>query len=219
MAHPREGWQGHGAPRKLTRRSFLGTAGGSLAALGAAPLLEACSSALAGSGTVPLPRPDNPVKWPVFKTNQAIASNLAPEEGATLQLYTWVAYINQDVVNSFAKKYKCKVQITTFNTMNEALPKLRSGLSYDLLVGATVDTLGQLIGTKLVQPLNHSYIPNISQAWPDFTNPFYDQGWQYTVPYTIYTTGIAWRKDLVDENPYAMKNPWDMLWQPKYKDR
>jgi spermidine/putrescine transport system substrate-binding protein len=219
MAHPREGWQGHGAPRKLTRRSFLGTAGGALAALGAAPLLGGCASGLAGSGTVPLPRPDNPVKWPVFSSNQAIASNLVPEQDATLQLYTWVAYINQDVVNSFAKKFKCKVQITTFNTMNEALSKLRAGLSYDLLVGATVDVLGQLIESKLVQPLNHSYIPNISQAWPDFTNPFYDQGWQYTVPYTIYTTGIAWRKDLVDENPYAMKNPWAMLWQPKYKGR
>ena len=126
MAHPREGWQGHGAPRKLTRRSFLGTAGGALAALGAAPLLEACSSGLAGSGTVPLPRPDNPVNWPISQDNQAIASGLAPEQDATLQLYTWVAYINQDVVNSFAKKFKCKVQITTFNTMNEALSKLRS---------------------------------------------------------------------------------------------
>jgi len=218
MAHPREGWQGHGAPRKLTRRSFLGTAGGALAALGAAPLLQGCASGLAGSGTVPLPRPDNPVTWPVAG-NASIKSNLAPEQGATLQVYTWVAYINQDVVNSFAKKYKCKVQITTFNTMNEALSKLRAGLSYDVLVGATVDVLGQLIESKLVQPLNHSYIPNISQAWPDFTNPFYDQGWQYTVPYTIYTTGIAWRKDLVDENPYAMKNPWSMLWQPKYKGR
>ena len=218
MAHPREGWQGHGAPRKLTRRSFLG-AGGALAALGAAPLLQACSSGLAGSGSVPLPRPDNPVKWRVFKDNQAIASGLAPEQGATLQIYTWVAYINQDVVNSFAKKFKCKVQITTFNTMNEALSKLRAGLSYDVLVGATVDVLGQLIESKLVQPLNHSYIPNITQAWPDFTNPFYDQGWQYTVPYTIFTTGIAWRKDLVDENPYTMKNPWSMLWQPKYKGR
>jgi len=221
MAHPREGWQGHGLPRKLTRRSFLGTAGGALAALGAAPLLSSCASALAGSGTVPLPRPDNPVTWPLSQDNKAIASNLAPEEGATLQVYTWVAYINQDVVNSFAKKFKCKVQITTFNTMNEALSKLRvpSGFSYDVLVGATVDVLGQLIEAKLVQPLNHSYLPNISQAWPDFTNPFYDQGWQYTVPYTIYTTGIAWRKDLVDENPYAMKNPWAMLWQPKYKGR
>jgi spermidine/putrescine transport system substrate-binding protein len=103
--------------------------------------------------------------------------------------------------------------------MNEALSKLRSGLSYDVLVGATVDTLGQLIQSRLLQPLNHSYIPNITQAWPDFSNPFYDRGWHYTVPYTIYTTGIAWRKDLVSENPYAMKNPWSLLWNPKYKGK
>ncbi len=220
MVHPREGWQGHGAPRKVTRRSFLGgTAGAALAALGSAPLLQACSSALAGTGAVPLPRPGNPVKWPVFSGNQAIAANLPAERDATLQIYTWEAYINQDCVNAFAKKYKCKAQITTFNTMNEAMNKLRSGLSFDLLVGLTVDQMAQVVESKLVQPLNHSYIPNITQTWPDFLDPFYDQGWQYTVPYTIYTTGISWRKDLVDENPYAMKNAWSMLWQPKYKGR
>jgi spermidine/putrescine transport system substrate-binding protein len=216
MSHPREGWQGHGAPRKLTRRSFLGAS--AAAALGATPLLSACASALAGTGTVPLPRPNNPVKWPVFADNQAIKAGLPAEPDATLQIYTWVAYINQACVNAFAKKYKCKVQVTTFNTMDEAISKLRK-LPFDLLIGATVDVLGQLIESKLAQPLNHSYIPNITQAWPDFTNPFYDQGWQYTVPYTIYTTGISWRKDLVDENPYAMSNPWAMPWQAKYKGR
>ena len=219
MAHPREGWQGHGVPRKLTRRSFLGRSAGAALALGSVPLLDACASALAGSGTVQLPRPNNPVKWPVFAGNEAIKTGLAPETNATLQVYNWVAYVNQAVVNSFAKKYKCKVQVTTFNTMDEALSKLRSGLQFDVLMGATVDVLGQLIESKLVQPVNHSYIPNITQAWPDFTNPFYDQGWRYTVPYTIYTTGISWRKDLVDENPYAMSNPWAMPWQAKYKGR
>jgi spermidine/putrescine transport system substrate-binding protein len=218
MAHPREGWQGHGAPRILTRRSFLGASAGAALAVGAAPLLSACASGLAGTGTVQLPRPDNPVTWHV-PGNKAIASGQAPEEGATLQVYNWVAYVNQAVVNSFAKKYKCKVQVTTFNTMDEAMAKLRAGLQFDVLMGATVDVLGQLIEGKLAQPLNHSYIPNITQAWPDFTDPFYDQGWQYTVPYTIYTTGISWRKDLVDENPYAMANPWAMPWQSKYKGR
>ena len=212
MTHPREGWQGHGLPRKLTRRSFLG-------GLAATPLLAGCASALAGTGTVPLPRPDNPVRWPVFTGNQAIAAGQPIEPGATLQIFTWVAYINQQCVDNFAKKYKCKVQITTFNTMDEAISKLRNHLSFDILIGATVDVLGQLIEAKLVQPLNHSYLPNISQAWPDFTNPFYDQGWQYTVPYTIYTTGISWRKDLVHENPYTMANPWAMPWQPKYSGR
>jgi spermidine/putrescine transport system substrate-binding protein len=209
--HPREGWQGHGMPR----RSFLK---GSVTAAALAAL-AGCASDLTGSGSVPLPRPSNPVTWPVFTGNGPIKSGLAAERDATLQIYTWEAYINQAVVNAFTKKYKCKAQVTTFNTMDEALSKLRSGLSFDLLIGATVDVLGQLIEGQLVQPLNHSYLPNIGQAWSDFTNPFYDQQWQYTVPYTIYTTGISWRKDLVHENPYEMANPWAMPWQPKYKGR
>jgi spermidine/putrescine transport system substrate-binding protein len=167
---------------------------------------------------VPLPRANNPVSWPTAD-NAAIASGLQPEAGATLQVYNWVAYVNQSCINHFAKKYKCKVAVTTFNTMDEALSKLRSGLKFDVFMGVTVDVLGQLVASKLIQPLNHSYLPNIAQAWPDFTNPFYDQGWQYTVPYTIYTTGISWRKDFVHENPYTMKNPWAMPWQPKYKGK
>jgi spermidine/putrescine transport system substrate-binding protein len=217
LVHPREGWQGHGLPRRRFLKGGIGLS--ALAALGAGGALAGCASDLTGSGKLPLPRPNNPVRWPVFADNTAIKSGLEPERDATLQIYIWEAYINQDVVNGFAKKYKCKAQITTFNTMDEALSKLRSGLTFDVLVGATPDVLGQLIEGRLAQPLNHSYIPNITQAWPDYRDPFYDQDWQYTVPYTIYTTGITWRKDLVPENPYAMKNPWAMPWQAKYRGR
>ncbi len=221
--HPREGWQGHGAPRRngLSRRSFLArTAGAGLAMGGLGPLLQACAPALAGGNTVPLPRPHNPVTW-TTAGNKPIASGLPPERGATLQIFNWVAYVNQACLNHFAKKYNCKVQLTTFNTMNEAISKLRNDkkLTFDVFMGVTVDVLGQLVESKLIQPLNHSYIPNIAQAWPDFQHPFYDRGWQYTVPYTIYTTGMAWRKDFVHENPYAMRNAWAMPWQPKYQGK
>jgi spermidine/putrescine transport system substrate-binding protein len=220
--HPREGWQPDGTRRRpgLSRRQALkrGFAAALLAG-GGASVLDACAPYQVGANNIPLPRPSNPVTWPVTG-NAAIASNLKPEAGATLQVYNWVAYINQACVNSFAKKYNCKVEVTTFNTMNEALSKLRSGLKFDVLMGATVDVLGDLIEGKLIQPLNHSYITNIDQAWPDFQNPYYDRGWQYTVPYTIYTTGIAWRKDLVHENPATMANPWrDMFFQPKYQGK
>jgi spermidine/putrescine transport system substrate-binding protein len=220
--HPREGWQPDGTRRRpeLSRRQALqrGVAAALLAG-GGATLLDACASYLVGPNNIPLPRPNHPVMWPVAG-NAPIASNLKPETGATLQVYNWVAYINQAVVNGFAKKYNCKVEVTTFNTMNEALAKLRSGLKFDVLMGATIDVLGDLIESKLVQPLNHGYIPNIHQAWPDFQNPYYDRGWRYTVPYTIYTTGIAWRKDKVPENPYTMRNPWrEMFFQPKYKGK
>ena len=132
----------------------------------------------------------------------------APEEGATLQLYNWVAYINEAVIKSFCKKYNCKYSLTTFNTMEEALAKLASGeLKFDVFF-PTVDVLGQLVAAKMIRPLNHSYIPNIANVWPDYRNPFYDQGWQYTTPYSIYTTGMAWRKDKVNLAP-----SWNMPWQ------
>ena len=220
--HPREGWPADGSPPPgwPTRRSFLrrGAAAGLLAGGGSA-LLTACAPALAGNVKVPLPRPSSPVTWPIFKGNEAIASGLPPERGATLQIFNWVAYVNQAVLNNFAKKYKCKVQLTTFNTMNEALAKLRSGLSFDVFMGVTVDVMGQLVESRLIQPINHSYLPNITQTWLDFQNPFYDQAWQYTAPYTIFTTGISWRKDYVHENPYTMRNPWAMPWQPKYRGK
>ena len=161
----------------MSRRGFLGrSALAGLGALGGGALLEACAPALAGSGTVPLPRPNNPVTWPLFPDNQAIKSGLAPETGATLQIYNWVAYVNQSCLNSFAKKYNCKVELTTFNTMNEALSKLRSGLSYDVFMGVTVDTLGQLIESKLIQPLNHSYIPNIEPGLARLHQPLLRPG-------------------------------------------
>jgi spermidine/putrescine transport system substrate-binding protein len=221
--HPREGWSEGGRRSPVSRRGFLKQAGAAgLLIGGMGSLLEACGSPASSTSTtssIPLPRPGHPVTWPTFSGNKAIAGGLQPEQGATLQVYNWVAYINDQCLKDFEKKYSCKVQLTTFNTMSEAMSKLRSGqLNFDVFV-PTVDQLGNLVEGKLIQPLNHSYIPNISQVWPEFQNPFYDGKWQYTAPYTIYTAGIAWRKDHVSENPYAMANPWAMPWQAKYKGK
>ena len=203
----------------MSRRDFLRAAAGGAAIAGTGGLLAGCQRPGDSGITIPLPRKSSPVRWPVFAENEPIKSGLPPEDG-TLQIYNWVAYINQAVVDGFAKKYKVPTpQVTTFNTMSEAIAKLQTGeLDFDIFF-PTIDVLGPLVEGKLLRPLNHSYIPNIHQAWPDFLNPFYDLGWQYTVPYTIYTTGIAWRKDLVDEDPYTMKNPWAMPWNEKYRGK
>ena len=212
--HPREGWSEGGIRRRpspggpgISRRDLL-RAGAGLALGG---MLAGCSStnpAGASSGDPPLPRQNSPVKWPLYADNKPIASGLAPEEGATLRLYNWVAYINESVIKSFCKKHNCNYSITTYNTMEEALAKLASGeLKFDIFF-PTVAVLGQLVAAKMIRPLNHSYIPNMANAWPDYRDPFYDLGWQYTTPYSIYTTGMAWRKDKVNLSP-----SWDMPWQ------
>jgi len=208
----------------LSRRGFLARAAGAgLAAGGLSSLLAACGAATAGVALpedIPTPRPDEPVAWPIYATNQPIRSGLLPERDATLKIYNWAGHINRQCLDDFGKKYRCRVELTTFSTMTQALAKLTSGrASFDVLMGVTPDALSTLIVAKLLMPLNHSYLPNISQAWPPFTNPFYDENWQYTVPYTIYTTGIAWRKDLVPQDPYAAANGWAFPWQGKYRGK
>ena len=60
--------------------------------------------------------------------------------------------------------------------MTEALAKLSSGkVNFDVFMGVTNDVIGKTVAQKLIQPLNHSYIPNIGQTWREYTSPFYDQ--------------------------------------------
>ena len=222
MEHPRDRLQRSAG---FSRREFLKrSAGAALAVTGAGAVLAACqNSSSAGRGgastpaSLPLARPDHPVKWPIFSDNQAIVSGMQPEKGATLQLYNWVDYIYKKVVDDFAAQYDCKVNINTFNTMDEAIAKIRAGQQPFDVFFPTPDVVGKLVEFKYLRPLNHSYIPNIDQVWPQFQNPFYDEGWQYTVPYTIYTTGIAWRTDHVSTDVGSMSNPYDIFWDTKYK--
>ena len=69
---------------------------------------------------------------------------------------------------------------------------------------------------KLIKPLNLDYIPNLQKnIWPELVSPFYDVDSHYTVPYTCYATGIAWRTDKVTEDIAAMPQPWDIFWQAR----
>ncbi len=211
----------HGGP---SRRQFLTRAG--LVALGGPALVAACTRQSGGGttstqkGTQPLElaSPANPVKWPINPGNEPIKDGLTPEKGATLQVYNYADYVDRGVVTAFEKKYACKVSISTFNDIDEALTKIRQGsVPYDVWLGSGYDITSRLVTTSLIRPLNHSYIPNISNVWPYFTNPWYDQGWQYTVPFTVYSTGIGWRTDKIKTDIPALENPYNTLWDAQYR--
>src|SRR5262249_22783091 len=55
-------------------------------------------------------------------------------------------------------------------------------------------------------------IPNLAgETWPELHSPFYDVGPRYSVPYTVYTTGIGWRNDKVTSiNPNELG--WESFW-------
>jgi len=211
------------AQRRLwTRRQLLVRAAVSGAAVSGVSALGGCSTRTPSSATGSTPTklriasPDNPVTWPIPGDNPPIEDGLAPERGATLRLYNYADYLAPAVMKAFEELYDVDISLSTFNNADEALAKVRSAtIPFDVYF-PSYDQIGKLVSAGLLQPLNHSYIPHISDAWPVFTDPWYDGEWRYTVPYAIYTTGIGWRADLVDVDVGGYENPYDVFWDDRY---
>jgi spermidine/putrescine transport system substrate-binding protein len=211
-------------PGPLRRRSFLKAMLAAGAAPAVAELLAACAGSTTPSGgisdvsgTAPkIPSPSNPVRWPLSQENPPIKSGLKPKAGSTLRIYNYADYLGPQVLKDFEQRYGVNVNVSTFNDQDEALTKIASGgLGLDLYF-PSYDSIGKLVGANLVRPLNQDYIPNIRHVWPQFHDPWYDLGWRYTVPYSVYTTGIGWRTDMVEEDVAARSNPYDVFWDPRY---
>jgi spermidine/putrescine transport system substrate-binding protein len=222
----------------LSRRSLLRRSGAVALTGGAAVALAGCENttspvAAAGSGGggkgilgdptaggpvdsagIPLARRDYPVVLP--KLGDPVASSVKPERGGELQIYNYADYVNPAVLKAFGKQEGVSVRVTTFDTLDEAFSKLSTGrLEFDVIF-STPDQLSRLVGRRLIQPLNFELIPNLqANVWPELHSPFYDVGPRYSVPYTTYTTGIAWRNDLLDFDPSKLDEPWDAFWSPQ----
>jgi spermidine/putrescine transport system substrate-binding protein len=190
----------------ISRRDFLrGTAGSAIALPSLAAILAACERPGADQGVdldVLTPRPDSPVTLPM-ETNP-IADDTPIEEGAELLLFNWDAYIWKPIVRRFAEKYAdyniSFSSVTTFNNMDEAVAKLQAGQVEADVFFPTIDVVPRLAVAEMLQPLNHNLIPNLqNNVWGVYQNPYYDQEWRYTVPYVVYTTGIAYRRDVISD--------------------
>ena len=215
----------HPMEDRWSRRQFMRRAGGAALAIPSmSAILAACSkpgttsvgaSGSAGGERV-LARPDDPVTLPL--NGEPIPASTPIEEGATLQVYNWDAYMYKKVLKDFEDKFGVTIEWTTFNNMEEGIQKMVSGQVKPDVFFPTTDYISRLVEKSLLLPLTHELIPNMeNNVWPSFSNPgpWYDVGWQYTVPYTIYTTGVAYRRDRVDD-AVADEQGYDLLWNADY---
>jgi spermidine/putrescine transport system substrate-binding protein len=202
----------------LTRRDFIlrsAALGISLPTLSA--ILAACGGDQDAAGEVLIGTPSSPVTQPLFDDNPVIASGTAPEAGP-LRVYNWSDYINPDTIPVAEEALGVDIEVTTYFNEEEAIQKLISGeVSFDVWF-PVAQSIPKVVAGKLIQPLNHDYLPNLVNVWPQLQNPFYDQGSLYSVPYVVYQTGIAWRTDHVDDaDVMEVANPWDVFWNDKYR--
>jgi spermidine/putrescine transport system substrate-binding protein len=224
--HPKE------RPDGSTRRDFLLRSAAAATVLsGAGGLLAACGNTTSvaeatgtsgepvGPGGLPLARPDKRVTLPLWE--DPIESGLEPETGGTFTVFNYPDYLYKKLLKEFCAKYDVEPQYTAFDNISSGIKRLASGAVQPDVMEMTPDNLDLAVAGKLIKPLNLDYIPNLKKnIWPELVDPFYDGGSHYTVPYTCYATGIAWRNDKVSEDIASMPQPWDIFWQAEaYKGK
>ncbi len=140
---------------------------------------------------------------------------LKPPTSTVLNLYGWSAYIPQQLLDDFSKKYGIKVNYDTYSSNEEMLAKLQAGASgYDVVIPSDY-TVAIMAKQGMLEPLDLSQIPNFANIDTRFINRDYDPGNKYTVPYQWGTSALVYDKTKV---PFEPKS-WADLWDPKFKGR
>lgn len=144
-------------------------------------------------------------------------------DGQELRLYSFEAYIPQQMVDGFTEATGVRVHQGTYASNEDLLAELAAHPgSWDVVIPSDY-TVAELIASGGLQTLDLSRIPSWNHVDPRFLSPYFDPGGatrgrrpstaanaKYSIPFQWGTTGIAYRRDRVDPPPLR----WADLWRP-----
>jgi spermidine/putrescine transport system substrate-binding protein len=128
---------------------------------------------------------------------------IASAEEQKLNFYNWDTYIGETTLDDFKAATGIEVTMDLFADNDELFAKLREGNpGYDVIVPSN-DYVARMMAADMLEPLDHSKIPNISHLYPRFLSEdvAFDPGRKYSLPYMWGTIGIGYRKSAVETAP------------------
>lgn len=138
----------------------------------------------------------------------------APKE---LRIYTWSDYFDQAVIKQFEKESGVKVILGTYDNNEEMFDEIKKkgAKNYDVAFPSTY-FLDRMARLGMLQPLDHSKLPNMKNMNKALLNKPYDPKNTYSTPYMWGSTAIAVNTKKI--NPAGIKS-WNALWNPAFKGR
>ena len=128
-----------------------------------------------------------------------------------LVISNWDGYMPKDMAEKFKAATGIDLEIAVHATNEEIMGKVTAsgGEGFDVLFVSSpfAEALNNL---GLVQPIDHSKVPNLANLYPEATQLKHDPGNMFSVPYTWGTTGLCYRTDLVKGTPES----WNDLLKP-----
>ena len=118
----------------------------------------------------------------------------------------------------FQNEYGVKVIQSNFDSMESMQAKLAAGNRYDIIFPSAqwVQKLVAANQLRTIDPSTLKNAPLIFDHYPYFADPWYDQRSAHSIPFSMYKTGIAWRKDKLGE---TLTGSWSDLWNETSKGR
>ncbi len=132
----------------------------------------------------------------------ALLAGCSSKSTPGLNIYTWGDYDDPDVIKQFGKQFGHKVTMDSFASNEEMVAKLAAakGTSgYDIIVPTGV-FIPQLAAGNLVEKLDHSKLPNLSNVDAVFLDQEWDKGNVYSVPKDWGTTGYVYDKTKISRS-------------------
>lgn len=121
------------------------------------------------------------------------------------------------ILEKFEKDTGIKVQ-TVSGADSEWFTKLKASNGknppYDLLI-LQPDTIQRGIAANVLEPINEEKAPNVKKLYRSVQKKLTVDGKQYAAGFSMGQLGIAYRKDLVKQEP----NSWTDLWSSQLKGK
>ena len=195
--------------RRISRRDLLERIAKVGAAAALAPVVAACTGgsvlqATSSASNAPVPAS--------AAASQAAGPTPVPSPEDELFIYNWTDYLADEVIESFEAKYGTRVTQSFFSNTEEAYAKLGDdGGGYDLSFPISVD-VPSFIERGAIVELDRTLLTNIGNLGAEWSDPGYDPGNRYSVPYMWWTTGVGYDSAQIPEELTSSKALWDPRW-------
>src|ERR1044071_9606136 len=143
-----------------------------------------------------------------FLLGTAAGAGCVRDPRPRLNVYNWSAYVAPETIPNFEREFGVRVRYATYESNEEMLAKVLTGNSGWDVVFPTHNRIQPMREYRLLQPLRHELLPNLSNLDRRFAAPDWDPGLEWCVPYMWVATGIGYNRR-VTPPPLAWADLWD----------
>ena len=136
------------------------------------------------------------------------AASAACGRGPRLNVYNWSDYIAPETIPQFERESGVRIHYGTYESNQEMLAQVMSGNSGWDVVFPSGDFIEPMRALKLLAPIDHTLLPNLSALSSEFQRPPWDPELRWAVPYMHGVTGILYQRSL-QPAPASWADLWD----------